>query len=110
MSLLTHFSVALLLGCMKKVEINGRVQDLNRVQKQNKVVPGCGGAQMHDEAAGTLVEGKMSSMFGGSLSSSSLAALASRKIEETESKIYLENRNGDQNPPVNGKSPDAEGF
>lgn len=39
-------------GCVTSVEINGRVQDLSRIQKQNKVVPGCGGGQQHDEAQG----------------------------------------------------------
>lgn len=35
---------------MKSVEFNGRVQDLNRIEKQNKVVPGCGNGPQHDEA------------------------------------------------------------
>lgn len=31
--------------------MNGRVQDLTESEKQNKVVPGCGDAEQHDQGA-----------------------------------------------------------
>lgn len=36
---------------MSSVEVNGRVQDLTESEKQNKVVPGCGDAEQHDQGA-----------------------------------------------------------
>lgn len=38
-------------GCMSRVEVNGRVQDLAESEKQNKVVAGCGDAEQHDQGA-----------------------------------------------------------
>ena len=47
-----YFFLSLLRGpgCMNSVEVNGRLVDLSRIPKQNKIVPGCGGGQQHDEA------------------------------------------------------------
>lgn len=42
---------------MSSVEVNGRVQDLTESEKQNKVVPGCGDAEQHDQGAIRPVQG-----------------------------------------------------
>ena len=38
-------------GCMNTVEVNGRIQDLSESEKQNKVVPGCGDGEQHDQGS-----------------------------------------------------------
>ncbi|XP_045582081.2 protein slit isoform X2 [Procambarus clarkii] len=43
-------------GCMSRVEINGRLQDLAESEKQNKVVPGCGDSEQRDQGAIRLIE------------------------------------------------------
>ncbi|KAK3862677.1 hypothetical protein Pcinc_031488 [Petrolisthes cinctipes] len=43
-------------GCMSSVEINGRMQDLAASEKQNKVVPGCGDGEQHDQGADTVIK------------------------------------------------------
>ena len=50
-------------GCLLKVEINRRTQDLNSIEKQNKVVPGCDPSQQHDEAKSPPVTNKIKSFL-----------------------------------------------
>ncbi|MCL4144942.1 UNVERIFIED_CONTAM: hypothetical protein GTU68_026117 [Idotea baltica] len=37
------------IGCLNQLILNGKVQDLAKSEKQNKVVPGCGESEQHDQ-------------------------------------------------------------